>query len=191
MAFRNQPRAAAAQFWPDAEFPDAEFPDFDDVEDYYMSVFNVHREDLKLPDEMLFAMTGEQLRDLVLDRTARWHPDLRAIFIHAEAAETFPLRMRATLPVRPWEPGNVIPLGDAVHAMPPSGGVGANTAARDASALCRALTAVACGQRPLLTAVADYQTKMVRYSTEAVTMSLQIAKWSMRKIDLDLDELVS
>lgn len=181
MVFRNQPRAAAAQFWPDAEF--------DDVEDYYMSVFNVHREDLKLADEALFAMTGKQLRELVLDRTANWHPDLRAIFIHAEVSETFPIRMRATLPVQPWQPGNVIPLGDAVHAMPPSGGVGANTAARDASALCRALTAVACGERPLLAAVADYQTEMVHYSTEAVTTSLRIARWSMRKIDIDVDEL--
>jgi 2-polyprenyl-6-methoxyphenol hydroxylase-like FAD-dependent oxidoreductase len=181
MVFGTPPREAAARIWPGLEF--------DDTGDYYMSVFSVHRDALGIPDDAFFAMSGEELRTLVLERTGGWHPDLRGVFAHADAEETYPLALRATMPVEPWAPGNVVPLGDAVHTMPPTGGSGANTAVRDASALCRALTAVARGRRTLEDAVAEYQAEMVRYATEATTMSLKIARWSMRRIDLDEADL--
>jgi 2-polyprenyl-6-methoxyphenol hydroxylase-like FAD-dependent oxidoreductase len=177
MVFRTPPREAADRLWPGLGF--------DETEDYYMSVFSVHRDVLGLPDSSFFAMTGEELRELVLERTADWHPDLRGVFAHAEPEETYPLALRATLPVEPWAPGSVIPLGDAVHTMPPTGGVGANTALRDAAALSHALTAVTRGERSLLDAVGEYQAEMVKYATEATEMSLKIAKWSMRKIDVN------
>ncbi|MBF8191915.1 FAD-dependent monooxygenase [Nonomuraea sp. K274] len=177
MVFRGTPREAAARLWPGLEF--------DQAEDYYMSVFSVHREVLGLPDGEFLAMTGEQLRELVLERTADWHPDLRGVFAHAEPAETYPLALKATMPVEPWGQGRVVPLGDAVHTMPPTGGVGANTALRDAAALSQALAAVSRGETSLTDAVSGYQTEMVRYATEAIEMSLKIAKWSMRKIDVD------
>lgn len=180
MVFRTPPREAAARLWPGLEF--------DETDDYYMSVFNVHRDGLGLADGAFFAMTGEQLCELVLERTTGWHPDLHGVFAHAEAQETHPIALRATLPVEPWAPGNVIPLGDAVHTMPPSGGVGANTALRDASSLCRALVAVSRGERSLLAAVTDYQADMVQYATEATYLSLKIAKWSIQKIDFDESE---
>lgn len=177
MVFRTPPRDAADRLWPGLRF--------DDVDDYYMSVFSAHRDVLDLPDDAFFAMTGEQLRALVLEMTADWHPDLRGVFTHAEPEETYPLALRATQPVEPWPPGNVIPLGDAVHTMPPTGGVGANTALRDAAGLCGALTSVIHAERPLLDAVAEYQAEMVKYATDAINMSLNIAKWSMQKIDVN------
>ncbi|MBP2327292.1 2-polyprenyl-6-methoxyphenol hydroxylase-like FAD-dependent oxidoreductase [Kibdelosporangium banguiense] len=172
MVFRTEPRKAAAELWPGLEF--------DDVQDYYMSVFSVHRSELGLADEEFFAMTGRQLCDLVLKRTSGWHPDLHGVFDYAEPEQTFPVALRATLPVLSWKAGNIVPLGDAVHAMPPSGGVGANTAVRDASALSRALVAVDQGKQSLAEAVAAYQEAMTGYATEAVVMSLKIAQWSMK-----------
>ncbi|MEV5755113.1 FAD-dependent monooxygenase [Actinoallomurus sp. NPDC052308] len=177
MVFRNRPREAAAEMWPGLEF------DFND--DYYMSVFNSHKDVLDIPDEKFFAMSGEELRRVVLDRITDWHPDLHGIFAHADPDETYPIAMRVKLPVEPWGTGNVIPLGDAVHIMPPSGGFGANTALRDATALCRELTAVAAGERTLEDAVKDYEAAMVETATEAINMSLAIAKWS---IHVDIDE---
>ncbi|GLW06781.1 monooxygenase [Microtetraspora sp. NBRC 13810] len=177
MVFRTEPRPAAEKLWPGLEF--------DAAEDYYMSVFSVHRDILGLDDDTFFAMTGRELCDLVLDRTSGWHPDLRGVFAHAEPEETYPLALRATMPVEPWDTVNVVPLGDAVHTMPPTGGVGANTALRDAVSLCRALTSAARGERSLADAVAGYQREMVGYATEATEMSLKIAKWSMRKIDIN------
>ena len=49
--------------------------------------------------------------------------------------------------MKPWQTGNVTLLGDAVHNMPPVGGLGGNAALYDASRLCRALIAVDRGER--------------------------------------------
>jgi 2-polyprenyl-6-methoxyphenol hydroxylase-like FAD-dependent oxidoreductase len=176
MVFRTAPRAAAERWWPGLEF--------DDADDYYMSVFSMQRDTLGVSDQAFFAMTGSQLRRLALERAAGWHPDLNGVFAHVEVEETYPIALRATVPVRPWEPGNVVPLGDAVHTMPPTGGVGANTAVRDASALCQALAAVSGGARPLDEAIAQYQAEMAGYANEATSMSLKIAQWSKQKLDL-------
>lgn len=177
MVFRNPPQEAAERLWPGLEL--------DDTEDYYMSVFSVHQDFLGLTDDAFFAMNGRELCDLVLERTADWHSDLRGVFAHAQPEETYPLALRATMPVEAWKTRNVIPLGDAAHTMPPTGGVGANTALRDAAGLCRALTAALRGERALPDAVAEYQRDMVQYATEAIDMSLKIAKWSMKKIDIN------
>ncbi|MCQ4083778.1 FAD-dependent monooxygenase [Streptomyces sp. RB6PN25] len=177
MVFRTRPTEAAARLWPDAGLADAE--------DYYMSVFNVHRDDLGMAEADFFALSGEELCDFVVKRTAAWHPDLRGIFRHALPEESFAVSLRATHPVQPWEAGPVVPLGDAVHTMPPSGGVGANTAIRDAASLAHALADVASGARELTDGVAGYQQEMVRYATEGVQMSLRIAQWSIKKVDVE------
>ncbi|MDJ0345983.1 NAD(P)/FAD-dependent oxidoreductase [Streptomyces sp. H10-C2] len=174
MTFRSRPTEAAARLWPDAAL--------EDTDDYYMSVFNVHGEDLGMTDEAFFALSGEELCRLVVERTRSWHPDLRGIFGHAEPEATFAVALRATTPVEAWEDGPVIPLGDAVHTMPPSGGVGANTAVRDAAALTRALVAVERGEQERSAAFAEYQKAMVEYATEGVQMSLKIAQWSIKKV---------
>ncbi|MEV4254369.1 FAD-dependent monooxygenase [Spirillospora sp. NPDC049652] len=171
MVYRTPPRDAARRLWPGLEF------DYND--DYYMSVFNAQTDVLGMSDADFFAMDGEALRSLVLERTASWHPDLRAMFEHAEPAETFPIAMRVKLPVEHWEPGPVIPLGDAWHTMPPSGGFGANTALRDAAELSAALAAVDRGERDLADASGAYQTAMAEYATEAINTSLRIAQWSI------------
>jgi 2-polyprenyl-6-methoxyphenol hydroxylase-like FAD-dependent oxidoreductase len=176
MVFRERPEEAAARFWPGLPFEASG--------DYYMSVFSVHQKDLGLSDEVFFSMSGTELRDLALARTTEWHPDLRGVFAHAETDETYPIALRATAPVEPWAPGNVVPIGDAVHIMPPTGGVGANTALRDGALLSRVLVAVSRGEQSLADALAEYQAEMVRYANEAVNMSLKIAKWSIQ-IDVD------
>jgi 2-polyprenyl-6-methoxyphenol hydroxylase-like FAD-dependent oxidoreductase len=177
MVFRNRPPEAAAQLWPEVTL--------DAAEDYFLGVFNVHREDLKLADGDFFALSGARLVEFVLDSTRGWHPVLSDVFAHADPDATFAVPLRATTPVQAWEPGPVVGLGDAVHTMPPSGGVGANSALRDAGSLCRALSEVARGERDLPDAFADYQDEMVRCAEESVGMSLRIAQWSMRKVDIE------
>jgi 2-polyprenyl-6-methoxyphenol hydroxylase-like FAD-dependent oxidoreductase len=180
MVFRTPPAEAAARLWPGLSLGPAE--------DYYMSVFSGHRDLFDVPDRDFFAMSGEQLRDFALRRTAAWHPDLRAIFAHAEPAETHPVALRTTLPVRPWPAGRVVPLGDAVHAMPPTGGVGANSAIRDAAVLSRELVRVRAGETGLPAALEEYQAEMVRFGDQSIRMSLRIAKWSIERFDIDETE---
>lgn len=61
-------------------------------------------------------------------------------------------------------------LGDAIHAMTPAGGVGANTALRDAAGLADALIDVVAG-KPLESRLAEYEAAMRDYGFAAVRYS--------------------
>ena len=91
----------------------------------------------------LRVMAPAELHALSAKLIRTWHPDLRALHAHAAVDETFLVRIRTSRPVPPWPPSRVTVLGDAIHAMSPARGSGANTALQDAALLCRTLTGVA------------------------------------------------
>jgi 2-polyprenyl-6-methoxyphenol hydroxylase-like FAD-dependent oxidoreductase len=55
--------------------------------------------------------------------------------------------------------------------MSPGRGVGANTALRDAALLCKRLTEVRDGSKPLLEALHQHEGEILQYSAEAVLES--------------------
>lgn len=80
--------------------------------------------------------------------------------------------------MNPWPTTNVTLLGDAIHYMPPVGGLGGNAALHDASLLCRALIAVNRGEQDLLPALANYVRAMLNHgfgSVRAALMYLRLA----------------
>ncbi|WP_040807217.1 FAD-dependent oxidoreductase [Nocardia concava] len=99
--------------------------------------------------------------------TADWHPGLRAVLTTSDpnAVAALPIRSAAVLP--DWPGRRITALGDAVHAMSPAGGLGANTALRDAATLAELL----CGDLTSVDALADYERHMRVYAEEAVTAS--------------------
>ncbi|CAM5658337.1 FAD-dependent oxidoreductase [Streptomyces griseorubiginosus] len=100
-------------------------------------------------------------RHAVLRRAVRgWHPALAGLVERIDTSTIFPVSVRRLQPADPWPTSRVTLLGDAIHAMPPSFGAGANSALRDAAALARALTASVHGEMPLLTAIAEYEAEM-------------------------------
>jgi FAD binding domain/NAD(P)-binding Rossmann-like domain len=94
-------------------------------------------------DERLAAMSPAELHALTARLIRSWHPDLRALHARAAVDETFLVKIRTSPPVPPWPPSRVTVLGDAIHAMSPARGSGANTALQDAALLCRTLTGTA------------------------------------------------
>jgi 2-polyprenyl-6-methoxyphenol hydroxylase-like FAD-dependent oxidoreductase len=117
-------------------------------------------------------LRGEDLIRLVLDMTPGWHPNMRRLFGLADPGSCFPITIRTSVPVQPWQPSSITLLGDAIHTMTPGQGVGANTALRDAALLCRQLVAAQQGAKPLLAAIGDYQAEMVPYGFARVADSL-------------------
>jgi 2-polyprenyl-6-methoxyphenol hydroxylase-like FAD-dependent oxidoreductase len=103
---------------------------------------------------------------------AGWHADLHRILVETDPATIGAFSFFSAMPVEPWPSGNITLLGDAIHNMTPAGGVGANTALRDAALLCRSLTAVDRGELELLQAIHDYERKMLDYGFAAVRKSL-------------------
>ncbi|MEU7871022.1 NAD(P)/FAD-dependent oxidoreductase [Dactylosporangium sp. NPDC049140] len=138
------------------------------AEDYVMVTLVATPERLGLPDERLYALSPEGLQDLVATATAGWHPEIRALI--ARAGAFFPITLRAGERVDPWPSGPVTLLGDAIHTMPPTGGVGANTALQDAATLAGSLRSA-----PLLEAVAAYERVMLPRGFDTVERSLAMA----------------
>jgi 2-polyprenyl-6-methoxyphenol hydroxylase-like FAD-dependent oxidoreductase len=104
------------------------------------------------------------------------YPDLRRLVAECDPASVGCYPFLAAAPLAPWSTTNVVLLGDAVHSMPPTGGLGANTALRDARLLARQLAAVAGGERPLLPALAEYEADMCDYGFAAVRSSLTMLR---------------
>lgn len=103
---------------------------------------------------------------------AGWHPDLIRLAGDADP-ETFGVFPFAASPAtRAWPSSTVTVLGDAIHSMPPAGGIGANMALRDASLLTRNLTAAARGDMSLTAAIGDYEAEMRDYGFNAVRNAL-------------------
>ncbi|MGW7002180.1 FAD-dependent oxidoreductase [Streptomyces sp. NPDC054933] len=122
------------------------------------------------PDADLYAADPAVLKKYALDRVSSWHPDVITLIGLWDVATVQPLTLRSQVPAA-WQPTNVTVMGDAVHAMSPALGLGANTALRDAQILGAELLAAARGDKPLLSAVGDYENAMRAYGFDAVRAS--------------------
>ncbi len=103
---------------------------------------------------------------------AGWAPELRELIALADPTTLSQFAIRTSTPVGPWLTGRVTLIGDAIHAMTPYRGIGANMALEDAVRLKRALVAAARGERDLLGAIGSYEADMRDYGFRAVRNSL-------------------
>lgn len=111
------------------------------------------------------AGTPEHLHAIAARTIRRWHPDLRRLVGLAAVEDTALVTIRTAEPVGPWRPTRVTVLGDAIHAMSPSRGSGANIAIRDAALLAAELTT---SGKPVTAAIGDYERQMTSYAWAAV-----------------------
>jgi 2-polyprenyl-6-methoxyphenol hydroxylase-like FAD-dependent oxidoreductase len=75
-----------------------------------------------------------------------------------------------------WPLAGATLIGDAVHAMPPFGAHGGNTALRDAALLGAKLAAAHASGGPVAGAIAAYQDEMARYAFDAVDRSARMMR---------------
>ncbi len=153
---------ALIKAWPGANF--------DNTRDYILLGFSGHRQ--SLPEDFS-SLDGPALHALLLERTAAWHPDLRRLYEMSDPTTSFPLTIRTTQRLEPWESSRVTLVGDAVHTMTPGLGVGANTALLDAKILAANLVRAAGGGMSVVEAVADYEKQMHSYAWQRVDKSLE------------------
>lgn len=123
------------------------------------------------PPNQDYSIYGKPAADIAKSLTASWHERVKPLFDHMDEADAAFWKITCSSPegVPEWpnEP-RVTLLGDAVHAMTPAGGNGANTALRD-SALLGRLVAEAGGYKEGITEA--YEKEMRVYASAAVKQS--------------------
>jgi 2-polyprenyl-6-methoxyphenol hydroxylase-like FAD-dependent oxidoreductase len=161
--FSQRPERACAAMAPEARLSPAG--------DYLMWAVSANHERFGVPDARLGELGPAGLHDTATKMIRSWHPDLRGLVARASIDETFLVRIRTSVPVAAWPPSRVTLLGDAIHAMSPARGSGANTALQDAGLLCRTLTEAWPDGRAVGPAISEYETRMREYGYAAVRAS--------------------
>jgi salicylate hydroxylase len=110
---------------------------------------------------------------IALQTMDRWSDGLSDLVWLSDPTTLSLLPIRTSLPVSPWETSRITLLGDAIHAMTPYRGIGANIAIKDALRLRDAIVAGESGERPLIDAIQAYEAEMRRYGFAAVKNSLR------------------
>ncbi|MFI6217106.1 FAD-dependent oxidoreductase [Nocardia brasiliensis] len=160
--YREPPATAAARLAPGLRLGA--------VADTLAVLFGCHVDRLPLGGNDLRSAAGPQLRNLVLGGLSGWHPLVTRIVGSWIPSSVYPIVVRSSVPAAPWPSSTVTLLGDAIHAMSPAAGAGANMALRDAAALATALAA-ATDRDSLLDAIRDYERDMLDEGFAMVRLS--------------------
>ena len=110
---------------------------------------------------------------------AAWPERAASVIRRGDPSSFFLVDMYTSVPCALDAPCNVTLLGDAIHAMTPTLGRGANLAMRDGALLGRALRSVASGGAELPAALAAYEKEMLRYGFDVVREAARVGEQRM------------
>jgi 2-polyprenyl-6-methoxyphenol hydroxylase-like FAD-dependent oxidoreductase len=161
--FREPPEQAARRIAPDVRLSP--------VQPYLMWAVTGAARQFAGRHGQLGALCPADLHAAAAHAVRRWHPDLVRLVDLAAVAETALIAVRTAVPVAAWPASRVTLLGDAIHAMSPARGSGANTALRDAALLAEELAAADRGAKTLTQAIGCYERQMTDYGFAAVRAS--------------------
>ena len=163
VVFPIRPDVAASQFMPKAELRPQD--------DYVVCIVGGRKELFGQDDSHLLALSSEELQTLSLELMKEWPESSRAIPAHGDPTSFFFVEMYTSIPCEMPRSANVTLLGDAIHAMTPTLGRGANIAMHDGALLGRHLEDVVQGRRKLAEAISEYEAEMTRYGFDVVKKS--------------------
>ncbi len=149
-------------------FKDNEFKK-DMPADYIYWVLGSRKDTFAMDDAKLLKLTPEEAVLETQKLTTHWHPSIRVLFAMQDVGKTSILRIDSARPELPvWETQPFVTLiGDSVHAMSPTAGVGAVTALRSAALLAQLL-----GEEGIsVTNLRKYEDEMRKYSGSAIERS--------------------
>lgn len=137
--------------------------------DYVYWVLGSRKDTIDLDDVAIKSLTAEEAALETLRLTAHWDPSIRILFELQEKSQTSILKIDTAKPEIPvWQTSERVTLiGDSVHAMSPTAGVGAVTALRSAASLAEVI-----GEKGVTKdALREYEDKMRKVAGEAITRS--------------------
>ena len=161
--FPTHPDIAAAQLMPKAKLR----PQYD----YIVCIIGGKKDFFGEDDSRLRTLRSEELQTVAVDLMKEWPERSRAIPAHGDPTSFFFVEMDTSIPCEIPRSANVTLVGDAIHAMSPALGRGANMSMRDGALLGRHLKEVIHGRRPLAEAIYEYETNMAQYGFDVVRKS--------------------
>jgi 2-polyprenyl-6-methoxyphenol hydroxylase-like FAD-dependent oxidoreductase len=129
--------------------------------------------------EQMRRSTSEELREIAAQTLGGWPDRGRSLVRRGDPASFFLVEMYTSVPCSLDAPSNVTFVGDAIHAMTPTLGRGANVAMRDGALLARALKAVQRGEISLKEALLEYERSMLSYGFGVVREAAQVGNQRM------------
>ena len=160
VVFPTRPDVASSQFMPKAGLRSQD--------DYVVCIVGGRQEFFGKDDARLRASSSEELQMLSVELMKEWPERSRAIPAHGDPKSFFFVEMSTSIPCEMPKSATVTLLGDAIHAMTPTLGRGANIAMRDGALLGRYLADVVHGRRKLPEAISEYETNMTQYGFDVV-----------------------
>jgi 2-polyprenyl-6-methoxyphenol hydroxylase-like FAD-dependent oxidoreductase len=148
-------------------------------EDYAVCIVGGRHELFPKDAAHLHDTSPEHLQALAVDMIATWPQPARDLVASGDRNSFFIVNMSTSVPGELDAPTNVTLLGDAIHAMTPTLGRGANLAMRDAALLGRQLQAVATGEKSVQTALTVYEEELTRYGFDVVRESVEMGQQRM------------
>jgi 2-polyprenyl-6-methoxyphenol hydroxylase-like FAD-dependent oxidoreductase len=161
--FPTRPELASNSLAPEARLPPQE--------DYVVMIIGGRREHFQLDDASLHRATSDELQRIAGEMLKEWPKAAAAIPAKGDPRSFFIVEMHTSVPGALTPATRVTLLGDAVHAMTPTLGRGANLAMRDGAMLGRHILGVAEGKTALAEALNAYESEMTRYGFEVVRES--------------------
>jgi 2-polyprenyl-6-methoxyphenol hydroxylase-like FAD-dependent oxidoreductase len=132
--------------------------------------------------DSLRGLTGAALRDALLTRFRQhgWSESTLEVVERADVNSVAAFRFNASSTrardLAPWPAGRMTALGDAVHATPPTAGMGAGAAIRDAAGLVNHLRDVRAEQATLPVAVGRFEAEMRLRGSEMLTLAMRTVR---------------
>ena len=124
--------------------------------------------------------SGETLQRIAAETIEGWSSERASAVIRAgDPSAFFTVEMYTSVPCKLDAPTNVTLLGDAIHAMTPTLGRGANIAMRDGALLGRELKKVAKGSASLHEALAAFERGLLDYGFAVVREAAAIGEQRM------------
>lgn len=144
--------------------------DIEEGTDYIYWAFRTEKSKYGIEGDLRDLSDGAKL-ELVLKKIERWHPFLTQLVQSSAPSTCFVRHLQTSRRPSPWQTGTVTLLGDAIHPMPPTAGIGASTALVDADHLGTQLIAACNGEKNPIDAINVYEKQMLDYGFSAVDLS--------------------
>jgi salicylate hydroxylase len=164
-----------------------ENPNLTRVDDYLYWALIGRKDAFGFNDERTVDFDVERKLAFIRHATSCWHPDFQELFEKSTPQHLAIMPVKTSKTLSFWNSSQITGLGDAIHTMSPAGGVGANTALKDAELLTQKLILVEQGLINIHQAITDYETEMRAYSEQAIRDSIEAAERLYGTVD-DPDE---